>query len=122
MKYKSKIYAKALAELVLDKKTSQELRKVTDNFIKLLVRNGDIKKARDIIRLAQEIVLSRNGNRKIILETARDINDENLFKSFIKKGDIVEKKINPGIIAGIRITADSMQFDASLSAKLKGIL
>jgi F0F1-type ATP synthase delta subunit len=41
-------------------------------------------------------------------------------KKIAKKSDIVEEKINPDLIAGIKITInDEMQFDGSFAKKVK---
>ena len=45
-----------------------------------------------------------------------------LVASLANKGDVVEEKINPDLVAGIKITAnDEMQFDASLKRKLDDV-
>ncbi len=117
-KYKAKAYAKALVDL----DTSTEDKKVVNNFLKLLERNGDMKKFREIIALAQKLLLQKTGNKKIALETARKINAKDAAKSFIKKGDMVEEKINPALIAGVKIVVDgNRQLDFSLKNKLDSI-
>ena len=45
-----------------------------------------------------------------------------LEKSFIKKGDIVQEKINPALVAGVKIIVDgNRQLDLSLLSKLNKI-
>jgi len=40
---------------------------------------------------------------------------KNAMKQFVKAGDVVEERIDPNLIAGIRITLmKSLQFDGSL--------
>ncbi len=120
MKYKSKIYAEALAGLLSDKKKSPDESKIAKNFLKLLEKNQDMKKAKEIVAMAENLLLKKTGNKKIILETARKVDAKYFIDSFIKKGDIIEEKLNPELIAGIKIIINNeKQFDNSLSGKLK---
>ena len=101
-----------------------EDKKVTDNFVKLLVKNGQEKKAKEILNLAEDMVLQKQGNKKIVFETARKAtaSQKKELDNFIKKGDITIEKINPELIAGIKIIINgSKQFDASLQSKLQKI-
>lgn len=121
-KNRTKLYAKALAEAILNKKS--EGNKVSDNFVKLLVKTGQIKKAKEILNLAQDIILAKQGKRKITLQTARKMTEsqKKLMDGFIKDGDVVKEKIDPDLIAGIKIIInDAKQYDASLQSKLQKI-
>jgi F0F1-type ATP synthase delta subunit len=125
---KTKLYAKALAE-VLSKKEIDE-KKVVANFVKLLVSSGYEGKslaghAKEILDLAEDMLLAKQGKRKITFQTARKMTagQKKLVESFVKKGDIVKEKISPELIAGIKIIInDSQQFDASFAGKLQKIL
>ncbi len=120
MKYKTKIYAKALAESLSNKKADAE--KITDNFLKLLEKNNDIKKAKKIIDLAEGFLLKKTGNKNVILETARKTDVSNLIKSLVKEGDVVSEKINLEIVAGAKITINNeKQLDFSLIGQLNKI-
>jgi len=119
---KTKLYAKALAE-VLAKKGVDE-KKVTSNFVKLLVSAGLEKKAKEILDLAEEMLLTKQGKNKITFETARKMTagHKKLAESFAKNGDLISEKINPELIAGIKIIINnSKQFDASMKSKLQNI-
>jgi len=114
---KPKDYAKALVELMADKKMSE--KKITDGFLRILVKNGDLKKAKEIMRLAEQLLVKKTGNKKIVVESARTIETKKLLNTFIEKGDAVQEKINPSLIAGVKITVDGeKQFDFSLKSKL----
>ena len=117
-----KLYAKALAAVILDKKSDD--KKITDNFIKLLSKKGYEKKAKEILNLTEDMVLAKQGKRKIAFETARKITagQKKILNNFVNNGDIVNEKINPEIIAGIKIIINnSKQFDASMQSKLQNI-
>ncbi len=120
MKYSIKIYANALVDLLLDKKADGQ--KIAKNFLKLLQKNGDLKKGSKIILQAQGLLLKKTGNKMVVIESARKIDNTNFIKSFTKKGDIVKEKINPKLIAGIKVIVDfQKQFDNSLAEKLSQI-
>ncbi len=124
MKIKSKIYSKILVDLIIEKKTPAEQKKVIDRFFKFLEKNGDLKKTREIISLSEILLFKKTGDRKITLETARPLVAVSNVKSSlkIKKGDFISNKINPDIIAGIKITVNSeKQLDFSLKSKLDRI-
>lgn len=120
---KTKLYAKALAEIIFAGKVDE--KKITNNFIKLLISSGYENKSKEILDLAEDFFLQKHGKRKITFETARKItpNQQKLIDSIVKKGDVVKEKINPELIAGIKIIInESKQFDASMQSKLQKIL
>jgi len=119
---KTKLYAKALAE-VLAKKSVDE-KKVTNNFVKLLVSAGLEKKSKEILEMAEEMLLVKRGNKKIVFETARKITagQKKILEGISKKGDLVKEKINPELIAGVKIIINNnKQFDSSMKSKLQKI-
>ena len=119
---KIKLYARVLAE-VLFKKGIDE-KKIVNNFVKFLVSTGCEGKSKEILELAEDLLLVKQSRRKITFETAREItaSQKKLLDGFVKKGDIVKQKINPELIAGIKIIInDSQQFDASMQSKLNKI-
>ena len=122
MKYKSKIYAKVLTDLMIEKKNPVEQTRIIDKFLRLLEKNRDIKKASEIVSLAEKLFFKKTGGRKIIIETARKIGNKNMLDHFVKKNDVVEEKVNPEIIAGIKIIINNeQQLDFSLSKKLEEV-
>lgn len=120
MKYSTKIYARALAGAILDKKADD--KKIINNFLELLKKNQDTKRANEIIALAEGLLLKKTGNKKVVLETARGIDTKNLTQALIKKGDKIQEKINPALIAGVKIIVNNnQQLDFSLQRKLQEI-
>lgn len=120
MKHSTSRYAQALARVILGAEIGE--KKLTENFLKLLERNGDIKKAGRILAQAEQLILKKTGNKKVILEIARKNDTKNVIKSFIKKGDMIEEKINPALIAGVKIIVDGeRQLDFSLQKKLQEV-
>lgn len=125
---KVKIYARALAEIERQQpasaKASARQEKLVENFLKLLEKEGLKKKAKEIVALAEDIILQKQGKRKIIFETARKITagQKKMLHEVAKEGDIIKEKINPDLIAGVKIIInESKQFDGSLQKKLQEI-
>lgn len=119
---KTKLYAKALAEVLMKKGVDEE--KAVANFVKLLVKEGQEKKAKEILNLAEDFLLEKQGKNKITFEIARRITAENraLLKKIAKEGDVVKEKINHELIAGVKIIINgNKQFDASMQSKLQNI-
>lgn len=118
MKYSAKTYAKALVELI----SQPHSKKHIAAFLDFLAKNGDRKKAGQIILIAEDIFYKKTGKRKITLEIARKIEKKNLLKDFFQQGDMVKEKINPELVAGIKVMVNSeKQLDFSLSKKLNEI-
>jgi F0F1-type ATP synthase delta subunit len=125
---KKKLYAKALAEILGEpafaKSSGVAKEKIVNNFVKLLVAAGLEKKSKEILDLAEDFLLAKQGKSKITFEIARRMTAEHraLLKGIAKEGDVVKEKINPEIIAGIKIIINNnRQFDASMLSKLQKI-
>ncbi len=119
---KVKIYAKALADFLLETKKSRE--KVSEGFLKLLEKNGLMGKAKEIVSLAEDYILQKKGNKKIVFESARKVSQsqKKLLESYVKEGDIIKENINPELIAGVKIIVNGeKQIDYSLNKKLQEI-
>ena len=120
MKYKPKQYAEALAGCILEKEADG--KKISANFLALLQKNGDIKHISQIIAGAEALLLKKTGNKKIILETARQTDTKSAMAALAKNGDIVEEKINPILVAGLKVIVNGeRQLDMSLAHKLNNI-
>ncbi len=124
---KTKLYAEALVQIILDKKADgpERSRRTVANFVKFLDKNGQIGRAKEILELAEDLLLAKQGKRKITFETARatTASQKKILDGVVNKGDVVKEKINPQLIAGIKIIInDAQQFDSSMQSKLNNIL
>ena len=120
MKYRSSIYAKALAEVIAEAKTGDDGR-IVKNFLALVERNGDSQHLRKILEEAARFARGTSGVRKVTFESARPLNksQQASVAGFIRKGDVVEEKIDPSLVAGVKIIVnDERQIDGSLKGKL----
>jgi F0F1-type ATP synthase delta subunit len=126
MKHAPHVYAKALVEVLEDASKAQHETKAKDdeiakNFLALVRKNGDESHLKKILEEASRFARGKTGVRKVTVESARALKpaQKETIKKFLKPGDIVEERIDPELIAGIRITLnDELQFDGSLRNKL----
>ncbi len=121
MKYLINNYVDAFLD-VLDEIPAVERASIVPNFIKLLKKNGDISHKDEILNKIQRKAVSLNGGNWVIVELAREASVsqiDNIKKNFSKK-DRVEFKLNPSLVAGVRVTINGDQeLDNSLNNKLK---
>lgn len=115
-------YAKAFVKAVAGKMTPQKEERIVKNFLDLVKKNRDTLRLKKILLRTEELLRKKSGRNKWTFETARQL-DESLRKqllSLVKTGDIVEEKIDPQLIAGVKIIInDEIQLDQTLAAKLK---
>ena len=120
MKYPAPTYAKALLA-VYHKASADQHSHIVKNFIRVLVKNGDVSSLAKIeVEIQKQLVKQKNG-RMILVETARDLDDAVLKKIFSKFSthDHVESKINPSLVAGVRVSINGEQeLDISLARRL----
>jgi F0F1-type ATP synthase delta subunit len=127
MKYPTHIYAKALVEVLSDAKIrgNKDDDEIAKNFIALVKKNGDEGHLRKILEEASRFARGKSGVRKVTIESARPLgpSQRTAVEHFIKPGDVVEERIDPELIAGIKIILnDELQFDGSLRNKLSKVL
>lgn len=122
MEYKSRDYANALVEIMLSGKHDA---KMVAGFLNFVKKNRDEKKLKEILNLAEKLYFKKTGSKKIILETARPFNFKNseLVNSLVKKGDVMQEKINKDLLAGVKIVVnEEKQLDYSFLKKLQELV
>jgi len=117
VKHNVTTYAKALAELIAEKKLSE--KEIVTRFLAFLEKKGMQKKGKEIVRAAEAIVLKKSGYRSIVVQTARKIQKNNMLQTIANKGDIIVEKINPDLVAGVTITVNN---EKRLDFSLKSVL
>jgi F0F1-type ATP synthase delta subunit len=129
MKYAPHVYAKALVEVLEDAEKKHETKAKDDviakNFLALVRKNGDEGHLKKILEEASRFARGKTGVRKVMVESARALSASQTLamKHLLKPGDVVESRIDPELIAGVRIILnDELQFDGSLKNKLNRAL
>jgi F0F1-type ATP synthase delta subunit len=119
MKHKTNYYARAICDLISYPKA--DIDKIVKNFLKLLKKNGDLNKAKEIILLAERLYFRKIGKRRITIETARKTKNP-FTNSHGLVNNIIEEKVNPELIAGVKVIIDDeKQLDFSLKRRLEEI-
>jgi F0F1-type ATP synthase delta subunit len=121
MKYNYKIYARALVSALDEAQDLTQKEKIIKNFLSLVQKNKDVRQLKKIIDFASKILYKKEGCKRIVLETARAQNNlRSLFQKFFDEKDVIEEKINPKILAGIRIVIDDeKELDFSFKKRLE---
>lgn len=117
MKYSINNYVSAFTQAI--KKSPHE--QVVASFIKLLRKAGDIKHSGKIFEAIHKKLVSEKGGKWVNVEVAREsaLKKEELKHKFSEK-DHLDYKINPELVAGVRITiGGENELDNTLNKKLK---
>jgi len=124
MKYPASLYAKVLAaaaDSLRSGKDNAREAQIVKNFLALVRRNNDDRHLRKILEEAERLTVRKSGMRKVRIESARapGMAAEKMINGFLRPKDIVDRKIAPELIAGIKIILNGeLQFDGSLKGKL----
>lgn len=123
MKYTAAAYARAFVTVAKDVTGDQEEGKLVQAFVGLIEKNRDMYRRKDILRHTERLLAQQYGKRRVLFETARPIQHlRKIFKTFLTNSDIIEEKIAPELVAGVRITVnDEDQFDGTLNRKLRAL-
>ena len=95
----------------------------TGGLVKLLKKTGDIKHFNKIVEAIHKKLVNEKGGKWINIETAREsaLKKEKIKHNFSEK-DYIDFKINPELVAGMRVTVDGEEeLDNTLNQKLKNL-
>ncbi len=121
MKYPARMYAAAFAELAAGRLKPEDEKRLTANLVKLAARNGDSHQLPAILKESDRLLRMKTGMRKVTVESARPLTKkmQDELAKVLKKDDVLETRIDPGLVAGVKLTVDEQsQFDGSLRRKL----
>ncbi len=120
MKHSPKQYAAALL-LALDRKTVAEKKKTFHQFLSLVSRRGDSVRLGLVAQEVEKQYLRKKGLKKVFLESADPVPSKikKGIEEILGKNIILKEKINPDLLAGIKILIDDeFLVDASAKAQL----
>lgn len=121
MRYSPKQYAAALL-LALEDKSAAEKKKVLHRFLSLISEGGDSARLGLVTRELEKQHLKKEGLQKVSVETVSKapakIKKE--VEEILGKNIILEEKINPDLIAGVKILVnEELLIDASAETRLR---
>lgn len=121
MRYSIQHYAAALLE-ALEKKSEREKKEIIKRFFTVLQKHSAFPRLPYILKEIERGSLKRLRLRKVFIESAGEISSEikhEIKKSFDDKV-FLQEKINPKLLAGIRILIDDeVLIDASGKRRLQ---
>ncbi|MDD5050178.1 MAG: F0F1 ATP synthase subunit delta [Candidatus Pacebacteria bacterium] len=118
MKYKPKQYAEALYEAMEGAKKGEE-KQLVEHFVQTVKKNKDWIRLPLILKHFEKIFVEKNGLTKVEVESAYPLTAktrkeiEGIFKDKV----LLEEKVNPRLIAGIRILLNNSVFIDSSALK-----
>ena len=121
MRYTSKQYAQSLHQ-ALSETRPEDQEKVLDNFVKILIQNGDIAKYSEIEKELTELKLGESGIKIAEVSTAREMNlssgvVEGLNRA-VKTDLEIQKKVDEGLVGGLVMRVGDKLVDASIKEQL----
>jgi len=118
MKYAPELYAEAFIQ-ALDESAGHASRDaLVASLLAVIEKNGDNARKVKILNAVRRAFIKKRGGREITIETARVQQHIDLGRYFTKE-DEIETRVNPDLVAGLRITIDGeRELDTSLHRKL----
>ena len=118
MKYSVNNYVGAFTQAI-----KMAPNEATGGLVRLLKKTGDIKHFNKIVEAIHKKLVNEKGGKWINIETAREsaLKKEKIKHNFSEK-DYIDFKINPELVAGMRVTVDGEEeLDNTLNQKLKNL-
>jgi F0F1-type ATP synthase delta subunit len=112
-------YAQTFVDLLSDDPNQPD--KLVVSFCRVLWENNDFKKAEKIISRIEELLLKKEGRRKIEIYSVKPLAEKILaeFRKYFRPDDKIENKINKNLLAGIKIMINGNRLiDVSLRKKI----
>ncbi len=120
MRFRVPDYARAFREALASAPAAMH-GELLRRFLAVVRKHGGRSRIREIARAIEALEVREGGGRWIELEFARPMGDRTLerFRTRLSERDHLDVRINPGLVAGVRITVDGeIEFDHSLKRKL----
>jgi F-type H+-transporting ATPase subunit delta len=112
-------YAKALYDAVSEVRPEDQ-DKVLDNFLKILVQNGDLKLMPEIETHFESIKNKASGIQEIEVITAREHPEIiKMVNEHVDKDAVIKHKIDSGLVGGVVVRIDDLLIDGSIKNSLQ---
>src|SRR3989344_5780051 len=123
MKYSPRQYAQAIYA-ALEREKEKQRPESWKKILLILRRNGDMNKLPAILRSFEKVYLEEEGLQKVEIETVSPLGSdlEKEIKNVLGKKLLLNKKINPKLLAGLTIMInDEILIDGSAKRRLDRI-
>lgn len=121
MRFRVQDYAGAFREALSSAPAAMQ-GELLRRFLNVVRKHGGRSRIGEIVRTIEALEVRERGGRWIELEFARPMDNRILgrFRTRTTRRDHLNVRINPGLVAGVRITMDGeIEFDHSLKRKLE---
>ena len=102
-----------------------ELSKLTSNFIGVIIRKNRVNYLLDIINSFENLIASLRGEKSAVITSATELSDAEVKDIKIKLKEkfdsdfIIDVKIDPRLIGGLKIQVGSQMIDSSIKNQLQ---
>ena len=123
MRYSEGIYARAFIE-VWESAAQENIDGLIKRFAGMIKKNGDIGRFQKIIEAVKRLAVAKKGAKFVVIECARASGAQQAaaLKKTFSKNDCVEEEVDPGLIAGVRVTINGeRELDFSLRRRLNAL-
>lgn len=124
MKYTNEQYAESLLRS-LEGKSGAKQKETIRNFLYVLLRKGDFYRLPLVVQKLEKKYRAKQGVNKVSVEYPDSMNAgvKKQIESILGKKIVWEEKINPTLLAGIKIVVnDELLIDASAKRQLDRIM
>ncbi len=97
----------------------------TYNFLKILIENNRVLYLKDVLEVFEDQWFESIGVEKFVLISAIELGEEqendlrDRLKKALDKDVVFEKKVDPSLLAGIKLLKGSIYYDFSIEGNLK---
>ncbi|MEK7673223.1 MAG: ATP synthase F1 subunit delta [Patescibacteria group bacterium] len=127
MKVSLRKYAQVLASTLEEDKDSNSVNQKIQNLLKILTRRKQSKLIKNLPAAFQKIWLSQKGQMVVKLTLAKEASKteleqiSSLLKEAFKKEVILDVKVDPNVIGGMKIEFDDYIIDSTVLGNLESL-
>jgi F-type H+-transporting ATPase subunit delta len=97
------------------------------NFLKVVAKHGRMDCLRTILRSANSLLNDMRGRKEVVVETAIQLDDSlrqqvtDHIKGVLDAEVILQERVNPNLIGGIRVRVGDTVFDGTVANRLQSL-
>jgi F0F1-type ATP synthase delta subunit len=119
MKYRPSHYAEAFRAAI---EAGMAYDTAHDNLVRTLEKHGDRHRLPQVVAEIEAREVAKQGGHMVAIELAREVSAsaQTALKNAFSDADRIETRINPDLVAGVRVTIDhERELDLSLRGKMR---
>lgn len=114
-------------ERIIDQAFQDKMDPTLLNFLKVVARHGRMDCLRTILRSANSLLNEMRGRKEVVVETAIQLDDSlrqqvtDHLKGVLDAEVILQERVNPTLIGGIRVRVGDTVFDGTVANRLQSL-